>query len=221
MVRTLFDVGDKLLVSSDRSAGLLNIENDIRISRILYCLLRHMNENDRFELLMRSIVEGRAISTIVHEVAIFGQEQGKYGANPSTAPNEITVSKEHLAELELSALQKIRDFAAQGTLLQAPNFLGPAYRWLDWGGEPEVKEWVRTVTETREGLVLYLARIIVPTLSTEATKYDLDSTFVKLLEPSRVVDRVKGLSDDTSLSDKERLAVQAFLNKYGKSDAAI
>lgn len=221
IVRTLFDVGDKLLVSRDRSAGLLNIENDIRISRILYQLLRRMNENDRFELLKQSIVDGRAISTIVHEVAIFGQEQGKYGASPSTAPSEVTVSKEHLAELELSALQKIRDFATQGTLLQAPNFLGPAYRWLDWGGEPEVKEWIRTVTETREGLALYLVRIIVPTLSTETTKYDFDSTFLKLLEPSRVADRVRGLSEDASLSDNERLAVQVFLKKYGKSDNAI
>jgi predicted KAP-like P-loop ATPase len=180
IVRTLFDVGDKLLISSDRSLGLLSIENDIRISRILYGLLRRLNENDRFELLKQAISDGRSISTIVHEVAVLGQQQGKYGSTAPIAPTEVTVSKEHLGELELSALQKIRDFAIQGRLLEAPNFLGPVYRWLDWGGEPEVKNWVQKVTETQEGLARYLARIVVPKFSTpfsessETAKYDLE-----------------------------------------------
>jgi predicted KAP-like P-loop ATPase len=222
IIKALFYVGDELLVTADRSVGVLTVGNDIRISRIVYRLLRRLNESDRFELLSQSIIDGHATSTIVHEVSILGQEHGKYGGKLPSNKVETTVNQEQLRQLELKALEKIRDSAKEGALLRAPSFLGIIYRWRDWAGDAEVQKWVQAVVETRDGLVHFLEKFLVWSFSQPVsdaigtTSYKIDGGITLFVDPPQIIDHVRSLVNDSSLSNQEKLTIQLFLSEYDK-----
>jgi len=89
------------------------------------------------------------VSTIVREVAVFGQQHGKLGA-PARPEEERIVNAEHLSELEAIAVNKIREaagrpFTESDSLLQLPRLGGNLYRWRDWGEDGELIDWFITM----------------------------------------------------------------------------
>ena len=89
IVQALFDVGDQLLRPEDEPWGMFDFGNDVRIGRIIWQLLRRIEEPAREEVLKEAMSNGNALSTIVREVASLGHQQGKCGAEqPSPERSE-------------------------------------------------------------------------------------------------------------------------------------
>lgn len=76
ILQSFFNVGDKLLVPEDEARGLFGFGNDVRIGRLMFQLRIYNKQNDRFNILKEVFINGQAISMIVHEVAVLGQQQG-------------------------------------------------------------------------------------------------------------------------------------------------
>ena len=114
----------------------------------------HQTLRPRINILREAAEEGRAVSTIVREVAVFGQQHGKLGA-PARPEEERIVNAEHLSELEAIAVNKIREaagrpFTESDSLLQLPRLGGNLYRWRDWGEDGELIDWF--ITMEKQGL---------------------------------------------------------------------
>lgn len=107
IVQALFDVGDQLLRPEDEPCGMFDFGNDIKIGRIIWQLLRRLDESARFKVLKEAMSNGNAFSIIVQEVATLGQQQGKYGVEPSPEEEWLT-SAQHFKELEEIVLKRVQ-----------------------------------------------------------------------------------------------------------------
>lgn len=219
IVQALFNVGDKLL--KDEPRWIFDLDNDILVLRIIVWLLRRLDESARFEVLKKSILEGQSISTIVYSIEYLGREHGKYEAERVTPEEERLVSSEHLDELEEFAFEKLQDIVQHDSLLETPKLPAILYWWRDRAGEEEVRQWVRKAVEGDEGLAAFLERFLqrgrIQSSNDVVAKayYRLDPQQLKpFIEPSQIIDRVRNLAQNRSLSEDQRIAVEQFIQGY-------
>jgi len=228
ILQALFDVGDQLLRPEDELRGMFGFGNDIRIGRIIWQLLSRLEEPERFEVLKEAMSNGKAISTIVKEVATLGQQHGKYGAKQPEPEENRLISAQHLQELEKIALEKVRNAAQQDILLQAPELPSILYRWRDWAGEKEVKQWVQKVITNDKGLVKLLEKFLQKTFIQSSSDrvgrvvYRLDPQWLRpFLEPSSIIDRIRGLAETSRLTEKQKMAIRLFIQEYEKEQRGM
>jgi predicted KAP-like P-loop ATPase len=221
IVQALFDVGDQLLNPEDERRGMFEFGNDIRIGRIIWQLLGRLEEQERFEVLKKAMLGGQAISTIVREVTVLGQQHGKYGEKRPDPEGERIVCTQHLKELEELALEKVRDAAQRNYLLKAPDLPTILRRWRDWAGEEGAKEWVREAIKDDEGLSYLLEKFLQESFSQSSSDsvgrkhYRLDPKWLEpFLDPSQILDRIKRLSQNSSLTERQKIAINQFIREY-------
>jgi predicted KAP-like P-loop ATPase len=220
-IRALCEVGDQLVADDGRPSGIFSLGIDVHIGRIIWQLLRRVPEEpSRFELLRDAIEKGEALGTIVREVAIVGQQHGKYGGRGDTPEEDRLLTPEHVEQLEQLAARRIRQAAEQGTLLGHPQLASILYRWRDWGTEAEVKEWVEHVAQTDDGFITLLQAFVntirSQTLGDMVTRSRLRLD-LKQLEPfiaaDEVVERVRTLAGQ-NLPLEQQQTVDQFLLEY-------
>ncbi|MDO8885967.1 P-loop NTPase fold protein [Candidatus Oleimmundimicrobium sp.] len=224
ILQALFDVGDKLLVLEDEGRGLFSWGNDIRIGRIMFQLLkRYDSQEERFKILQKVFRDGQAVSVIVGEVAVLGQQHGKYGAKEKDPEKECLVSLQHVGELEEVALQKIKEASSGGRLLELPHFSGVLYRWRDWESEEAVKRWVAKTIETDQDLANllegFLSKGYRQTLTDRVgeVKWCLSpKSLESFLNPVEIIGRCKNLikSPPEWLKDMKKIAVETFIKEF-------
>ncbi len=219
----LYDIGDQLLCEEDEPRGTIGFDNSIRIGRIAWQLLRRLEQSERFVVLKDAIKSGRAISTIVDELSSFGQQHGKYGGKERGASEETLMSVEHLEELEMLALDKVRQAAQEGLLLQLPGLPRILYRWGNWANRDEVKQWVGRVVQDDVGLIAFLEKFLQKTYSQTITdavgtmRYRLDPKWVEpFLKPDEIIDRARKLAEGTDLTGRRKTALAQFVLEYDK-----
>lgn len=216
VLSAFFHVGDGLLRPEDEPRGMFEFGNDIQIGRVMWRLLHRIDdEAERARYLREAILNGSALSTIVHEVAMLGQQHGKYGAGVGRPSDERFVNSEHLEELESLALEKVRRAVKEGALIRTPGLLGILYRWKDWGREEEPKEWVWRVAEDDQGLIELLEAFLARAFADGRGFHRLDPEQIEpFLEAAEIIDRVRLLSERADLSEKQETALRQFVKEY-------
>ncbi len=221
IVQAFFDVGDQLLRPEDEACGMFDFGNDVRIGRIIWQLLRKLEEPARFEVLKEAMSNSNARSIIVREVGIFGQQQGKYGADEPSLEEEWLISAKHLKELEELALKRVQDAAQENSLLQTPGLPQILYYWRQWTSEEEVKQWVQQVSSDDEGLLKLLEKFLGKTFSQsasdqlETSQYRFDLKWLELyLDPLSVIDRLRSLDDQIVLTQEQKTAISQFIQEF-------
>lgn len=221
IIKVLFDVGDYLLRSEDERRGIYDFGNNIRIGRIIWQLLRRLDEPTRFEVLKEAMSNGKAIATIEGQVTVLGQQHGMYGANQPRSEEEKFINVQHLNELKEIALMKVRDAAQQNSLIQAPELPHILRRWRDWSSEEEVKRWVQKIISADSGLIILLEKFLQKTFSQPLsdaigkTVYRLDPQWLEpFLDTSQIIDRVKGLIKHKGLTENQKIAINQFVREY-------
>ncbi len=220
IVQALFNVGDQLLPPEDEPWGIFDFGNDTRIERITGQLLRRQSEAQRFEVLKAAMSNGNALATIVREVTILGQQQGKYGAQPSPE-EEWLINAQHLEELEQIALKQVEDAAQRNLLLQTPALPLILSCWREWTSEEKVKQWVQKIVSDDEGLVDFLEKFLEQTFSQSSSDlvpkkcYKLDPKWIEpYIDPSSISDRVISLADESELTEEQTIAVKQFIEDF-------
>lgn len=222
IVSSFYDIGDKLLLKEDEPKEFFSIGNEMLVARIIYQLLSRVTQDQRFSILKSAIESGNAISVIENEVTIFGQEHGKFGGEIRRPESDRDVNSGQLEELEALALNKFRDAAENGKLIDAPNLRGILSRWNDWSGnENEVKEWVSTITATDENLAKFI--YCFGTVQRSQTfgeyalreKYRVDPEWVqKYINTDDILLRVKTLIGNINISETYKQAASQFVKEY-------
>ena len=221
VIEALLDVGDQLLRPEDQRRGMFDFRNDIRIGRVLWQLLRRLDRSARTELLKRAMRKGRATAIIVHEIIVLGQQHGKYSERQPDPESERLVGEDDLKELEALGLERIRNAARDGTLLGSPELPMLLYRWRDWAGEADAKEWARETTADDGNLLAFLEKFGQVTFSQTLTD-SVGSTAYRLnpksLEPFldlvQVAARLKRILESQDLTEDQRRAARQFLREY-------
>ena len=210
-VQALFRVGDKLLLPEDEARNLLDSGNDIRIGRIIYRLLRRLEEPERFEMLRHAIEASDFLAVTALALTIFDQEHKRHLEQPDAWRS---VNAEHLGILQDLALRKIRAAAENGTLVRSKRLGMVLFRWQDWAGPEEVRQWVLEITRTDGGLS-DLLELLLGTASAIGAYDRLDPSVVSyFLNVPEVADRARKLTERADLTERQQAAVKEFIRVY-------
>lgn len=221
IVESFFDIGDQLLDDGDHHV-MFDIGNDMRMSRVMHQLLRRLEEPRRYEILFKAIQGGLAFYTSVHEVAIYGQEHGKFSKKEPKPEEQCSVSLEHLKHLENLVLNKIKNAAKNGTLLNSYRLVSTLYTWRTWAGSDiDVKAWISNIIESDMGLVDLLKSfgsiVRAQSMGSYAVRniYRLDPQKVEpFLDPETIIDRVRNIKNTLKLSQDQMKAITQFIHEY-------
>lgn len=221
IIRALLDVGDQLQPTSDDKPAFFWIDSQLLIDQLLFGLLKRMEQEDRVGVLTEAIQAGKAVGTSVAFVSILGQEHGKYAGEDARPEPDPLVALEQQEALEQVALMKIREAAADGTLINSPSLTRTLYRWRDWAGEGEPQAWVSTVIQDNARLAklfeAFLQVRVVAALG-NATAQQIPRLRPDSLEPFADTDllatRAKTLLAQDSLTETQQTAVEQFLKEF-------
>jgi len=222
IISALFNVGDHFLLKCDEHKSFFDISNEIRISRVIYQLLRRVDEVSRFDIVSSAISEGSALAVIVHETVIWGQEHGKFGSEKPSPEGERTFTADHLKVIEGLAVGNINEAAEDGSLISSPNLVSTLYAWKEWtGSDDEVRKWANNITASDDGLISFVEHFGSVGLSqglgdlAVRRNYRLDPKWLEpFIDPDAIVERLKGMKDASKFGAEKMQAVSEFLNEY-------
>jgi predicted KAP-like P-loop ATPase len=226
IVDVLMDVGDSF---PEAEQGFFSTSTSMRILRVLYQFSHRLDTHDkRFELFKNAIFQAEnSLYTIVHEVAVQGQQHGKNTSKDQPASEEKrTVTADQLEVLERLAVEKINLWADSGKLSTHKKLVGILFSWERWvsDGSSVVQAFVAKLIEDDSGLIQYLDSMAHQVSSHSAGdkvsksdwKINLDNiehfTPLDSVEP-----RVRSIfsSDDfKSLDERQQRAVTVFLDTF-------
>lgn len=228
IIKVFFDIGDKLLISSDESRiAFFTIDNEFRILRIVGQLINRLNTQDkRFEILKNAFSRGNAIYMITREVLDLG-----IMINKSKKEAELSlINEEQLNQLKLLVLEKIKNLAKTNTLLDVPKAILALYAWQTWEGEEPVREWVKSFIEPDENLVKFLLSCLGKTYTMSlANKVERSEWTINLkdidtmIDTSKIVEKCRRLLNEASewLVGNKKIAVQTFIKSYDLKEKGI
>lgn len=226
IIQALFEVGDKLCDADQHRRGMFDFGSDVQIGRVVWQLLKRLQKDNVFKVLKDAIENGNALGTIVHEVRVLGQQQGKH-SDKSYPEDEWLISADHLKTLESLTLKKIQEAARKDfVLLDTYRLPDVLYAWHEWTDENELRRWVKKVITDPQRLAALLEKFLQETHSqtatdrTSKTRNRLDPEWLKpYLDPVGIIDHVRSLAKEGSLSERQQAAVEQFVIEYDMRQA--
>jgi predicted KAP-like P-loop ATPase len=221
LIRTLLHVGDQLQPRSDDRPAFFWIDNQLLIDQLFFGLLGRFDQEERLRIITDAVQAGEAVGTLVAFVSILGQEHGKYAGDDAQPEPDPLLTLDQQETLEALALTKVREAAANGALIDSPSLTRTLYRWRDWAGDAEPRDWVATLVPDNA----QLARLFEGFLQVRvvagvgnATAQQIPTLRPDWLEPFVDVDtlavRAQDLLTDDSMTDAQRRAVEQFIKEY-------
>jgi len=219
-VRAFLSVGDQLLLPQDERKGLFWFDNRRMMVNLMGRLLSRLGEPERHEALSGAVASSESLSMAVDLVAQLAAEHGRPAGNPASEAERL-VTREHVLQLERTALGRIREAASDGSLLTSALLANNLYRWLEWGEHDEVRSWAASIVESDEGLARFLSAFASKVRSqgmgdavAEVTT-QVDPKYVAhFVDPDDIIERARALRQATSLRAHEQIAVEQFVLAY-------
>ena len=148
LIISLIDVGDSLPEKDARDFDTPSTRDCAR-RLIRFGLKAIKTQEERFAHLQTGLADSRGVHLAVK---IVHMEQ----RNPDTSPDEYLVTEEQGAALKPIALERIRTAARDGRLKAMRGLLDLLWRWQEWAGEQEVRDWVSAEVQDSEGALWVL-----------------------------------------------------------------
>lgn len=229
-IQALFRLADSLDFSEGRDSFLPFDDNLSRIGFIVDSILsRIKSPTERFELLRNVMSTEDSLSLSVHIVMILGQDHGKYGAERITNPEQCLIDDKELKDLELLVVEKIREHADSGTLIELSELRMIVAMWRDNGSMDEIREWLNhTVLNddflTAQLLERFMGRIISQSMgdTMPEIRYKFDLKWIEnYVDAAFLATRVEAILDKSKsdLSRTQRIALQLFLEAQRQQQA--
>ncbi len=217
---SLFDVGDQFIRPEDESSGKLPIGNEQRLTQIILQLLRRLPWETRFEALRGAITNGRAVFTSVRNVMELSKLADKY-AGDEHAKGVPLIRHNDQVRLEELALSKVRDAAADESLLKCPKLPELLSLWKGLAGDAEPQKWIHKIVGDDHNLANLLDKFLERDFSQTmlrvdgGPRYRLNHRVLEsYLEPGSLLDRVRTLVKSGWLSEVQKVALHQFLETY-------
>jgi predicted KAP-like P-loop ATPase len=218
---SLFDVGDQIIRSEDDGSGKLPIGNDQRVTQIILQLLRRLPWETRADALRQAISQGQAVFTSLKIVMELSKLSGRC-ADDSGRKAEALIRHDDQTDLEALALAKVRNAAADDSLLQCPKLPEILSLWQNLSGDNEPKTWVGKVGGDDHNLANLLEKFMKKDYSHSMIqaggepRYRLNpEVLAPFLEPGSLVDRAQSLTKRAWLGEPQKDALRHFIKDCG------
>jgi len=214
---SLFDVGDQFVRSEDEGSGKLPIGNDQRVAQIILQLLRRLPWKTRFEALRQAIIRGKAVFLSAKIVMELGRLSDQH-AGEERPKAEALIRRDDQAGLADLVLAKVRQAAANDSLLQCPKLPEILSLWRDLAGNAEPVTWVNQVVRDDHNLAILLEKFMEKDFSHSMMqvhgepRYRLNQKILTpFLDPGSILDRARALTESELLGQPQKDALRQFL----------
>jgi predicted KAP-like P-loop ATPase len=221
-ITALFDIGDEL---PEQRGGAFPISPETHASRIIYWYLKQeMHIDKRGAILKAAMKTTTGLYLPIRIASSEGNEEKR-----KKEPDAFTVTEADLKELQQLCVEKIKQAVETGGLATHSNMLSILYRWHEWSGADEPRQWIKNLIESQKGALSFLIACLQRSTSygmgdhVSQEHWRINPKYVEDFVPIESLEKkVAALSLD-DLSEKERKAVRAFQKaikrrREGKSD---
>jgi predicted KAP-like P-loop ATPase len=211
----LFDL-EARIVSEPRA--MLDMGADTQSARLVYLLLKIIDGKDRRkQIIINAMNRTNKIFSPVHFISlIVPHEDGK---GNQEAAQQLGFSSEDLSELQNLCVEKLKMHAKANDLSKAPHLGMLLFRWLDWGVENDIREYIKKLIRTDEGIIDLLVGFSSEILSSDGSrrigirKQNIN-TFTDPKTFENIEEKVKKIKDTKweTLTELQKESVDAFLS---------
>jgi len=201
----LYDVGDDLLLDEPEYA--LSIGLDMRAYQIIESfLLDEKNPKARGEILKGAIENSIGLYLPVL-VTAFVEETRK------ESPEFIDL--DDLEELKKECVRRIRIAASSGQLSGHPRMSMLLFRWRDWSGPDEPRQWATELIESQDGLLAFLRSFLSKVFYAKArdvsgVRWEMKLQSIESFVPLEKLEEGIKQVDLQRLDEKSQRAVTVF-----------
>ena len=143
LLSAFVEVGDDLSTKSVFLAGA--VSEELHLKWAIYDTLQRMPKAERFKTLRETFGSGSAVRTMVSITYMLDEFRKK------KEPKYDDVTEEHISELKVAVLNRIKALAAEGKLSSSQGLVSALQAWADWEGkQDDAKDYVQALlTEPR------------------------------------------------------------------------
>jgi predicted KAP-like P-loop ATPase len=207
IISTLWELGDDVIGERTEAFDFDDVET--QISRIAYHAIKHLPKEKHYEVLEYLLNNTKAFYHATRFVAMLIDQTKKQGSEPPL------LTAEEAQKLGGIVLKKVKDLADAGKLQKEKGLVFALYRWKEWEGAEMVKEYIKKLVSTRDGLLAFLKGFVGRVLSTAGNYDRLDKKGIEPLYPiAEIEELVKGISDNelAKMDEKDKQAINLFRN---------
>ncbi|TMO40562.1 hypothetical protein CWC25_20145 [Pseudoalteromonas sp. S4389] len=160
IINMIFNIGDKLLIESDESEGMLAFGgNNLRLGRLMFSGIKQLTNDkaERFNVLKAAFENGEGIVTMADQATILGQEHGKYSYDEGVRDDSL-IELKHQERLEQIVLSRIRADVNAGLLELNNNSVNLIYDWARWADNEEITLWLKEQLRKEPMKILFLLK---------------------------------------------------------------
>ena len=222
IIVALMDTGD---LYPEGNSGFFETDTPMRILRICYQLIHRFDDCEkRFNILEQAIQKAtRSLYTLVHEVGVLGQEQGKFGSKESPEPKDkLTINAEQLEKLEKLACDKIENWAKDGRLEKHKHLPIILFSWKEWGQKKRIIIFISNMIKSDDGLIELITSFLIKSTSQSLSdnvgqinwRINIKSIeeFVDLKDAELRIRKILSSLDFEELDTQKKLAIKTFLD---------
>ncbi|MBS0477362.1 MAG: NTPase, partial [Proteobacteria bacterium] len=154
VIDALLDMGDELLVRTDRIPGEFDFGNELRVARVAYHLLKKVDHADRCRVVSTALTQGRALrcgQRLVGSLASEVDKETKGEGGPAL------VRAEDVGGMKSAWMSRVEVLSSEPTFINHPSLAVLLSGWSHWGGEAQARAWWATAANTDEGLTKLIA----------------------------------------------------------------
>ena len=227
-LRNLYQIADDIDVEQDQTRGFEIAGNNLRLHWLLRALTLERFSLDERSSLIRSACENASLAWLVDLASsAYEQHQERDDSEPLREENRLMTLADAEA-LQEFALDKIREAAATGALMDSHRLSYILYRWRDFaqGSEGEVREWA-TMQLANDQSVLKFARTFMSIGWTQGLGFnglgDLVSTpsdnvprsgLDDVLDETAFRERLQELDNNPDLSTEDKEIASRYLTAW-------
>lgn len=154
VITALLDMGDELLVRTDKVAGEFDFGNESRVSRVAYHLLKKVDAEDRCKVVASAISTGRALRCGQYLIGALADEVDKEAKGEG---GQALVRVDDVDGMKSAWLSRVEALACEPSFIDHPSLARLLNVWRHWGDESKVKAWWARASGTDDGLAKLIA----------------------------------------------------------------
>lgn len=164
IVHALLDVGDELLQESDSPSGMFDFGNESRVRRVIYHLLKRVEQVERVALVLSAMDAGHSLRCSQHLIAALSEESDK-------GKDDALLTVDAVQELKGRWVEKVQNASQSDQLIQHTELAPLLSGWRLWGDAAEPRDWWQQAAATDQGLVTLISAFKSQSTSTTFGEY--------------------------------------------------
>lgn len=202
VISSLWDLEKE--IGEERNAMFDFDDVETQVGRIAYHAIKNLPADRRGAVLEELVKNSKTFHPATRFVAIMMDQHDK-------ASSEQLLTKDEVEKLKTISLARIKELVNNNKLHTEEELVFALYRWKEWEGEQPVKDYVKTLVSTEEGLLTFISAFVQKVLSTNGNYKKIDK---KGMEPfyglPEIEELVSKVNESTISNEKFKEALSLF-----------